>query len=77
MEVIAHPEMIKQESMALPEGLQVEVLADEWVEHSTCMHGVTSVMKRYTALWSDSMCRLGAAVLLRSACTPAAVTLWQ
>ena len=31
MEVVAHPEMTKQESMALPEGLQVEVLADRWV----------------------------------------------
>jgi hypothetical protein len=31
MEVVAHPEMTKQETMALPEGLQVEVLADGWV----------------------------------------------
>ena len=30
--------------------------------------------RRYT---EDSMCRLGAAVVLRSACTPAAVTLLQ
>jgi hypothetical protein len=28
MEVVAHPWMAQQESMALPEGLQVEVLAD-------------------------------------------------
>ena len=76
MEVVAHPEMTKQESMALPEGLQVEVLAGV-DKHSKCMRGVTSVMKRYTALWSDTMCRLGAAVLLRSACTPAAVTFRQ
>jgi hypothetical protein len=75
MEVVAHPWIAQQESMALPEGRQVEVLCSRTVEHSTCMHGVTSVMKRYTALWSDMMRRQGAAVLLRSACTPAAVTL--
>jgi hypothetical protein len=38
MEVVAHPEMTKQESMALPEGLQVEVRADGWVSTaSVCM----------------------------------------
>jgi hypothetical protein len=67
--------------MALPEGRQVEVLADGWVwvggARHVCLHGVTSVMKRYTTLRLNTMRRLGAAVLLRSACTPAAVTFRQ
>ena len=38
MEVVAHPWIAQQETMALPEGLQVEVLADGWVSTaSVCM----------------------------------------
>jgi len=39
MEVIAHPEMITQESMALPEGLQVEVLAGWWMSTASVCVG--------------------------------------
>jgi hypothetical protein len=45
-----------------------------------CVHGQVrmSPLQHYGGLpYRDSMCRLGAAVVLRSACTPAAVTLLQ
>jgi hypothetical protein len=38
MEVVAHPWMAQQGSTALPEGLQVEELADGWVSTArVCM----------------------------------------
>ena len=39
MEVVAHTWIAQQETMALPEGLQVEVLADGWVSTASVYMG--------------------------------------